>query len=101
MNVTTRFHLDTRTRIQAILSTCLPNRLSKTKEKKVDAINPQLSERRRRGPSSLVKFCYILSKNKKVNWQKFLSCSTFSPFCIYLNFPTLPPMGTLNKKVAI
>ena len=49
---------------------CLPNRLSKTKEKKVDAINPQLSERRRRGPSSLVKFCYILSKNKKENWQK-------------------------------
>ena len=46
---------------------CLPNRLSKTKEKKVDAINPQLSERRRRGPSSLVKFCYILSKNKKEN----------------------------------
>ena len=79
---------------------CLPNRLSKTKEKKVDAINPQLSERRRRGPSSLVKFCYILSKNKKENWQKFLSCSTFSPFCIYLDFPT-PTMGTLDKKIAI
>ena len=78
---------------------CLPNRLSKTKEKKVDAINPQLSERRRRGPSSLVKFCYILSKNKKENWQKFLSCSTFSPFCIYLDFPTTPPWEHLIKKL--
>ena len=81
MNVTTRFHLDTRTRIQAILSTCLPNRLSKTKEKKVDAINPQLSERRRRGPSSLVKFCYILSKNKKEKIGKsFYHVLHFHPF---------------------
>ena len=71
----------------------------KRRKKKVDAINPQLSERRRRGPSSLVKFCYILSKNKKENWQKFLSCSTFSPFCIYLDFPTTPPWEHLIKKL--